>query len=161
MTANLIHEPGHKQRIAVLGAGPAGLTAAWCLRNNPEFEVHIFESEDQVGGISKTVKNGDWRFDLGGHRFFSKSDRVNNLWNEMLLPEKFLLRPRKSRIYYNGKFFDYPLKPLNALVNLGLKETILCILSYAWVKIKPPKNQKNFRRLGGCKIWLETLQNLF
>ena len=144
MTANLIHEPGHKQRIAVLGAGPAGLTAAWCLRNNQEFEVHIFESEDQVGGISKTVKNGDWRFDLGGHRFFSKSDRVNNLWNEMLLPEKFLLRPRKSRIYYNGKFFDYPLKPLNALVNLGLKETILCILSYAWVKIKPPKNQKTF-----------------
>jgi protoporphyrinogen oxidase len=130
--------------VAILGAGPAGLTAAWCLQNTPELQVQIFDSDSQVGGISKTVNKGNWSFDLGGHRFFSKSTKVNDLWDEMLSPDKFTIRPRKSRIYYNGKYFDYPLKPLNALFNLGIKETLLCILSYIWVRINPPKNQTTF-----------------
>ena len=120
--------------VAILGAGPAGLTAAWCLQNTPKLQVQIFDSDNQVGGISKTVTKGNWAFDLGGHRFFSKSAKVNDLWDEMLFPDKFTIRPRKSRIYYNGKYFDYPLKPLNALFNLGIKETFLCILSYIWFK---------------------------
>ena len=130
--------------VAILGAGPAGLTAAWCLQNTPKLQVQIFDSDNQVGGISKTVTKGNWSFDLGGHRFFSKSAKVNDLWDEMLFPDKFTIRPRKSRIYYNGKYFDYPLKPLNALFNLGIKETFLCILSYIWVRINPPKNQTTF-----------------
>lgn len=131
-------------KVAILGAGPAGLTAGWCLPKEHKDSIKIFESQSQVGGISKTVIAGEWRFDLGGHRFFSKSEKVNNLWDEMLYPDVFLLRPRKSRIFYNGKFFDYPLKPLNALLNLGVLETFLCISSYMWVRIKPPKKQDTF-----------------
>ena len=130
--------------VIVIGAGPAGLTAAYELNKRFSGELQIFESEDQVGGISKTVHKNGWRFDLGGHRFFSKSNYVNSLWDEMLSPEIFILRPRKSRIYYNGKYFDYPLKPINALFNLGIFETLYCIFSYFWVRIHPPKNQDSF-----------------
>lgn len=134
----------HDERIAVIGAGPAGLTAAWQLNKNRFKNLEIFEADNQVGGISKTVRRGVWRFDLGGHRFFSKSSLVNKLWDEMLLPDTFMLRPRKSRIYYRGRYFDYPLKPLNALLNLGIFETVRCILSYIWVRFNPPKKQDKF-----------------
>ena len=87
----LNQDKSKKLSIVVLGAGPAGLTAAWCLKNNSEIQVQIFESDSQVGGISKTVKKGDWSFDLGGHRFFSKSTLVNELWDEMLFPDKFIV----------------------------------------------------------------------
>ena len=134
----------HEDKIAIIGAGPAGLTAAWQLNKNGFKNLEIFEADNQVGGISKTVSRGVWRFDLGGHRFFSKSSLVNELWDEMLLPDTFMLRPRKSRIYYRGRYFDYPLKPLNALFNLGLLETVRCILSYIWVRLNPPKKQDKF-----------------
>lgn len=133
-----------KSRVAIIGAGPAGLTAAWRLKDCSEIGVSILEADKSVGGISKTVRAQDWMFDLGGHRFFSKSTRVNWIWEEMLAPEIFLERPRQSRIYYKGKFFDYPLKPLNALFNLGVLETFRCIASYVIVKINPPKNQETF-----------------
>jgi protoporphyrinogen oxidase len=137
--------PNTSGGVAILGAGPAGLTAGWELcRLNFDGNVRILESDSQVGGISKTVQRDGWRFDLGGHRFFSKSTRVNLLWDEMLEPDSMILRPRKSRIYYRGKFFDYPLKPLNALVNLGVFETVYCILSYLIVRILPPRNQSTF-----------------
>jgi len=133
-----------ERNIAVIGAGPAGLTAAWQLNKSGFKRIDIFESDNQVGGISRTVLRGVWRFDLGGHRFFSKSSIVNELWDEMLLPATFMHRPRKSRIFYRGRYFDYPLKPLNALFNLGMIETVRCILSYIWVRIKPPKEQNKF-----------------
>lgn len=133
-----------RENCLVLGAGPAGITAAWELAKLPEVHIHLLEADSQVGGISRTVVNLDWRFDIGGHRFFSKSSLVNSLWEEMLTPQGFLVRPRKSRIYYQGKFFAYPLKPLNALINLGLIETFRCIVSYLWVRVRPPSNQSNF-----------------
>jgi len=133
-----------EKKIAIVGAGPAGLTAAWQLSKRGFKQIEIFESDNQVGGISKTVRRGVWRFDIGGHRFFSKSHLVNELWDEMLLPETFMQRPRKSRIYYRGRYFDYPLKPLNALLNLGLLETVRCIFSYIWVRLHPPKKQDKF-----------------
>ena len=129
--------------IVIIGAGPAGLTAAW------EAEKHgvktlILESDKEVGGISRTVERNGWRFDIGGHRFFTKVDEVYKVWDEILEKDDFLLRPRMSRIYYKKKFFDYPLKASNALLNLGIFEAIRCVLSYMYVKIKPPKNQDNF-----------------
>jgi len=133
-----------RRRAIIVGAGPAGLTAAWRLRKQKNIESSILESDGIVGGISRTVRIDGWSFDLGGHRFFSKSNLVNDIWDEMLNPERFLLRPRKSRIYYAGKYFDYPLKPLNALLNLGIIETIRCIGSYIWIKVRPPKKQSTF-----------------
>lgn len=127
----------------VIGAGPAGLTAAWELQKKGH-DIEIVEAQDQPGGISKTVKSGNFRFDLGGHRFFTKVPKVNSLWAEMLPDSEMLSRPRKSRIYYKGHFFDYPLKPINALLGLGIIETVRSILSYIWVRVYPPKNQKSF-----------------
>lgn len=131
------------EKIGIIGAGPAGLTAAWELEKR-NIHSDIFESDIQVGGISKTVVDSGWRFDLGGHRFFTKVDKVNQLWDEMLSTEEFMMRPRKSRIFYKGKFFDYPLQPLNALRNLGLWETARCMFSLLTTKIFPPKDQSNF-----------------
>ena len=104
--------------IVVIGAGPAGLTAAYELvrRGDP---VVVLEADDVVGGISRTVERDGWRFDIGGHRFFTKVRPVEDFWHEMLPPEDFLLRPRMSRIYYQGKFYDYPLKAVNALAKPG------------------------------------------
>ena len=132
-----------KKSAVVIGAGPAGLTAAWELEK-AKIQTHVMEASDQPGGISKTVKAGNFRFDLGGHRFFTKVTKVKVLWAEMLNPEEILIRPRKSRILYRGKFFDYPLKPINALFGLGIFETFRSIFSYVWVRIKPPKDQSNF-----------------
>ena len=129
--------------ILIIGAGPAGLTAAW------EAEKHgvktlILESDKEIGGISRTVQKNGWRFDIGGHRFFTKVEEVYQIWDEILDKEDFLLRPRMSRIYYKNKFYDYPLKASNALFNLGIFEAIRCVLSYFYVRIFPPKNQDNF-----------------
>ena len=132
-----------KYDLVVLGAGPAGLTAAITALDSKKTAL-VLEASDQVGGISKTVQIDGWRFDLGGHRFFTKVERVNQFWKRILNPEDFLKRPRLSRIFYQEKFFDYPLKPLNALFGLGPFETARCISSFAWVKIRPPKDQSHF-----------------
>lgn len=132
-----------KKTALILGAGPAGVTAAWELEKL-YFNCRVLESENQPGGISKTVRLGNFRFDLGGHRFFTKVTKVQELWAEMLDSTEMLARPRKSRILYRGKFFDYPLKPFNALFGLGIFETIRSLASYLWVRIRPPKNQTNF-----------------
>ena len=97
-----------------------------------------------MGGISRTARVGDWRFDIGGHRFFTKVTPVRELWHEMLPDEDFLLRPRMSRIFYRGRFYDYPLRAFNALRNLGVLEAVRCVLSYLWVRIRPPKDLTTF-----------------
>jgi protoporphyrinogen oxidase len=129
--------------VIVIGAGPAGLTAAYCLGKHGETCL-VVEADDVVGGISRTVERDGWRFDIGGHRFFTKVKEVEELWHEILPQGDFLLRPRMSRIFYNGKFFDYPLKAGNALSNLGIVEALRCVLSYLWARVHPPKDQSNF-----------------
>jgi protoporphyrinogen oxidase/predicted dehydrogenase len=115
---------------AILGGGPAGLTAAYILgrRGKPGA---VFEADGIVGGIAKTIEFNGFRFDLGGHRFFTKLQPVERLWEEML-GEEFLTRPRLSRIYYNGKYFDYPITAKDVVARLGLWESIRCALSYLW-----------------------------
>ena len=133
-------DPGE---VVVIGAGPAGLTAAYQLHKYGIAST-ILEGSDTVGGISRTEVRDGWRFDIGGHRFFTKVPEVEALWHEILPDEDFMMRPRKSRIFYNGKFYDYPLRATNALRNLGIIEAIRCVLSYVWVRIRPPKDQSNF-----------------
>ena len=127
------------RRIVIIGAGPAGLTAAYVL-NKRGVQSTVLESDTVVGGISRTATADGWRFDIGGHRFFTKVQRVEDLWFEILGPENFLERPRLSRIYYRGKFYDYPLSATNALKNLGPIEAMRCVGSYLWVRVRPPKD---------------------
>jgi protoporphyrinogen oxidase len=129
--------------VVIAGAGPGGLTAAYQLTRRGQHPI-VLESDGVVGGISRTVVRDGWRFDLGGHRFFTKVPEVEALWHEILPDGDFLLRPRMSRIFYQGKYYDYPLKAMNALRNLGLKESLLCGLSYVQARIRPPKNQDNY-----------------
>jgi len=130
-------------QVAIIGAGPAGLTAAYQLAKEG-LTATVLEADDVVGGISRTVERDGWRFDIGGHRFFTKVREVEEFWHEILPDEDFLLRPRMSRIYYNGNFFDYPLRASNALRGLGVVEAIRCVLSYLWARIRPPKDQSSF-----------------
>jgi protoporphyrinogen oxidase len=131
---------GPADDVVIIGAGPAGLTAAYELVKRGHRPT-VLESDHMVGGISRTVERDGWRFDIGGHRFFTKVPPVEAFWHEVLPDEDFMQRPRKSRIYYQGKFFDYPLKASNALGNLGVIEAVRCVLSYGWARIRPPKNQ--------------------
>jgi protoporphyrinogen oxidase len=128
--------------VVIIGAGPAGLTAAYELtkRGCPST---VLEADSVVGGISRTAERDGWRFDIGGHRFFTKVPEVEALWHEILPDEDFLLRPRQSRIFYDGKYLDYPLKIGNVLRSLGILESIRIVLSYLWVRIKRP-NQDSF-----------------
>lgn len=130
--------------VVVVGAGPAGLTAARELQRRGISQVTVVESSDQVGGISRTESRNGWKFDIGGHRFFTKVARVEQFWHEVLTEDDFLLRPRMSRIFYKGKFFDYPLRAGNALRNLGIRESILCVASYVMARIRPPRDQTSF-----------------
>jgi protoporphyrinogen oxidase len=136
-------DDGAAEDVVIIGAGPAGLTAAYQLTKLGKQPV-VLEADTVVGGISRTVERDGWRFDIGGHRFFTKVKRVEDFWHEILPAEDFMLRPRKSRIYYQGKFYDYPLRAMNALGNLGVIEAVRCVLSYLWVRARPPKDQSNF-----------------
>jgi protoporphyrinogen oxidase len=133
----------HDRPVIVIGAGPAGLTAALQLARQGR-EVIVLEATGDVGGISRTVERDGWRFDLGGHRFFTKVDAVDELWHDILPDGDFLQRPRMSRILYRGNLFDYPLKPLNALRGLGVAEAIRCVGSYLDVRLRPPADQSTF-----------------
>ena len=134
------NQPGNN--IVIVGAGPAGLTAAYCLGRRGR-RATVLEADSVVGGISRTVQRDGWRFDIGGHRFFTKVPDVEALWHEILPDEDFLLRPRSSRIYYRGKFIDYPIRPLNALRSLGFLEALRCVASFLWVRVRPPADQKS------------------
>ena len=132
-----------RPHVAVIGAGPAGLTAAYQLVKGGAHVTVLEADPTSVGGISRTVVHRGFRFDIGGHRFFSKSRDVEDFWSE-ILPNDMLDRPRSSRIYYNGKFFSYPLRPLEALTKLGPVEASLCVASYAKARLAPVPNPKNF-----------------
>jgi protoporphyrinogen oxidase len=129
--------------VLVIGAGPAGLTAAYCLTKEKSSVLIVEKDPIYVGGISRTVRFKDFLFDIGGHRFFSKSKEVVDLWRE-ILPDDFIERPRLSRIYYDGKYFSYPLKAFEALRNLGLITSARCMLSYAYAKLRPIKEPRTF-----------------
>ena len=116
------------QKTLVLGAGPAGLTAGYLLGQAGR-DVVVLEAEAQVGGLAKTVEIDGYRFDLGGHRFFTKSIEVDTLWHQ-ILGEEFLLRPRMSRIFWNGRYLDYPLRGSDVVRKLGPIELTRCVASY-------------------------------
>lgn len=128
--------------VIVLGAGPAGLTAAYELANRG-MPVVVYEQDAQVGGLARTIEYKGFWFDIGGHRFFTKVPAVQDLWRSMLGPD-FLRRPRLSRIYYRGRFFHYPLKPFEALAKLGVRTSVAVLLSYLWVTLFPIEPEVSF-----------------
>ncbi len=132
------------QIVIILGAGPAGLAAGYELSKRGK-KVICIEKDSIVGGISKTVCRNGYRFDIGGHRFFTKINRVDALWREVLTDD-FLRRPRLSRIYYNNRFFHYPLKPANALAGLGILASGAILASYLSARIHPSEEEKTFEQ---------------
>ncbi|GGD60864.1 NAD(P)-binding protein [Erythrobacter arachoides] len=132
-----------KVDVAIIGAGPAGLTAGYLLTRAGKSVAIIEKDATYVGGISRTVEHEGYRFDIGGHRFFSKSQQVVDLWNE-ILPDDFIQRPRMSRIYYEGKFYSYPLRAFEALWNLGLWRSAMCMASYARARVFPNRDVRSF-----------------
>jgi protoporphyrinogen oxidase len=142
MTLRGTHQ-GENVDVAIIGAGPAGLTAAYLL-TRAGYRVAVIEKDARyVGGISRTVEHEGYRFDIGGHRFFSKSQAVVDLWNE-ILPHDFITRPRMSRIYYESKFYAYPLRAFEALRNLGIWRSTLCMASFAKAQVFPRRVVKSF-----------------
>ncbi len=122
-------------KVGIIGAGPAGITAAFELSKRG-FDVEVFESSDAVGGMARTIECWDQKFDLGPHRFFSSDARVNRVWLEAACGNYAMVN-RLTRIFYNSKFFFYPLKPFNALVNLGPFEALRCVMSYVRAVLAP------------------------
>ncbi len=130
--------------VLVLGGGPAGLTAGYLLAKQGKPAI-VLESTDQIGGIARTEVRDGYRFDLGGHRFFTKVKEVDDLWHE-IMKEEFLRRPRQSRIYYDDKFWDYPLQAGNVIRNFGPVELVRVGLSYLWALIKPKGREDTFEQ---------------
>lgn len=131
--------------VFVIGAGPAGLTAAYCLTKETPSVLVIEKDPVYVGGISRTVSYNGFLFDIGGHRFFSKAKEVVDLWHE-ILPDDFIERPRLSRIFYDDKYYSYPLNAFQALFNLGLIKSAGCMLSFAYAKAFPIKEPRTFHQ---------------
>jgi len=133
-----------EQPVVVIGAGPAGLAAALELsrRHTP---VVVLERQERPGGLAQTVDFAGGRFDLGGHRFYTKIDEIGRLWEE-LLGEDFLTRDRLSRVFYQGAFYSYPLKPFEALRNLGPRRSLAIILSYLRARVRPDLPEDTFER---------------
>jgi protoporphyrinogen oxidase len=129
----------------IIGAGPAGLTTAYELSKAGRSVAIVERDPVYVGGISRTVNYKGYRFDIGGHRFFSKSAEIEAWWTE-IMGDEMLQRPRSSRIYYNGKLFDYPLRAGDALAKLGPIEALRCVISYAWAQARPYRNVVSFEQ---------------
>lgn len=131
--------------VFIIGAGPAGLTASYLLTKSGVATTVIESDPVYVGGISRTANYKNYLFDIGGHRFFSKSKEVVDLWKE-ILPSDFIERPRLSRIYYDGKYYSYPLKAFEALTNLGVVESGLCVLSFMYKQAFPNDKPVTFHQ---------------
>jgi protoporphyrinogen oxidase len=129
--------------VLIIGAGPAGLTASYLLTKQGMSATVIEADPHYVGGISRTANYKNFLFDIGGHRFFSKSKEVVDLWRE-ILPDDFISRPRMSRIYYDGKYYSYPLKAFEALTNLGPIESAMCVLSFMYKQAFPNEKPVTF-----------------
>ena len=134
--------PNHAETL-VIGAGPAGLTAAYVLAKEGRSVAVLEQDPRYVGGISRTVDHNGFLVDIGGHRFFSKSREIVAMWDE-ILPDDFVERPRLSRIYYDGKFYAYPLRAFEALKNLGLFTSAACVASYLQARMKPIASPRTF-----------------
>jgi len=133
-----------KDLTIIFGAGPAGLIAAFELTTNSK-KVIVLEADQIVGGIARTAQYKGYRFDIGGHRFFTKSKIVKDLWFRILPLSDWLIDvPRLSRIYFNRKFFAYPLKAFDALFKLGIFKSIIFISSYLYYKIFPIQKVRTF-----------------
>lgn len=130
--------------VAIVGAGPAGLTAAYELVKQGIAPV-VLEKGDKVGGLARTETYKGYRFDIGGHRFYTKVEAVQQLWQEVL-GNDFIKVPRLSRIYYRGRFFNYPISAFNTLFNLGIVESLLILFSYLQVRIQPLPEEKTFEQ---------------
>ncbi len=130
--------------VVVLGGGPAGLTAGYLLTKQGK-PVIVLESTDMVGGIARTEVRDGYRFDLGGHRFFTKVKEVDDLWHE-IMKEEFLKRPRQSRIYWNKKFLEYPLQGMDVIKKLGPIDLTKALLSYLWAALKPKGREDTFEQ---------------
>jgi protoporphyrinogen oxidase len=128
--------------VLILGAGPAGLTAAYELSKNGVSSV-LLERDSSVGGLSRTVEYKGCRFDIGGHRFYTKISMVEQIWREVL-GEDLLIRPRLSRIYYKSKFFQYPIDPFEAVRKLGLLEAVRSCLSLMKSRLFPESPEHDF-----------------
>jgi protoporphyrinogen oxidase len=133
-----------REPVVIIGAGPAGLTAAYELTKHGISPI-VLEQSGGVGGIARTESYKGYFFDMGGHRFYTKSKPVQEFWRE-LLGDDFLRRPRLSRIYYKNRFFHYPLKPMNALFGLGISQAVLVILSYVRWQFFPHKREDTFEQ---------------
>lgn len=131
-------------KAAIIGAGPAGLAAAYELAKQ-NIPAVCLERDAAVGGISKTIVRDGFRFDVGGHRFFTKIDRVNALWHEVLKNE-FIRRPRLSRIYYNNRFFRYPIRPANVFWNLGPLTSAAVLAGFIAARIHPYTREDNLQQ---------------
>jgi protoporphyrinogen oxidase len=145
--------------VVVLGAGPAGLTAGYLLAKQGK-PVIVLESTDQVGGIARTQVRDGYRFDLGGHRFFTKVKEVDDLWHE-IMKEEFLKRPRQSRIYWNDKFLEYPLQGMDVIRKLGPVELTRCLISYFVAAIKPKGREDTFEAWVSNRFGKRLYQHFF
>lgn len=141
---NLGFRSSKKDRTVIIGGGPAGLTAAYELTRH-HFQPLVLEKLDKVGGIARTENFNGYHFDMGGHRFYTKSEKVQQFWDE-ILGDSFLTCPRLSRIFYKNKFFNYPLKPLNAFLGLGPFEGALIALSYLRWQLFPYREEETFEQ---------------
>ena len=129
-------------KVGVIGAGPAGMSAAYCLAR-AGVHVEVFEAGPEVGGLARTIELWNQKVDIGPHRFFSSERKINELWLEVVGRDYEMVN-RLTRIYYRKRFFYYPLKPFNALRNLGPLQAIACLLSYVWERLHPTKPDGTF-----------------
>ncbi len=147
------------RRVIIIGGGPAGLTSAYELSKHAVPAV-VLEADSVVGGIARTVNYLGYLFDIGGHRFYTKWEEVRELWQEVL-GDKFLLRPRLSRIYYRKKFFSYPLVAKDALFGLGLVEAIRIMASYLRARVFPSRKEENLEQWFCNRFGRRLYENFF